>query len=311
MICFYFYVMGWSISMGNATGRTLIAAIVVFLPSIAFLVGLVLIWKDLVSAVDIMLLVVMYLLTLIGVEGGFHRLVTHNAFKTYSLIRGLFVIFGSMASQGPVIFWAATHRKHHEFTDEAGDPHSPILGGDGVIGRARGFLHGHCGWLFANEIADWGRYAPDLIRDRALFRLNNFYPLWVLLGLLIPTAIGGVYTHSALGALTGFLWGGLIRIFAVHHVVWGVNSLCHIFGSQPFYFGGNSRNNLLLVLPSLGGALHNNHHAFPRTANNAYEWWQFDFIGLVIKFLGLLGWAWDIHEPSRDKIIARKNALVK
>jgi len=288
--------------------RQLITYIVVLLPTVAFAYGMYLVWENRVTTLDLILLGIMFVLTLVGIEGGYHRLISHRAFKTHPLVRNLFVIFGSMASQGPVIFWASTHRQHHAYTDEAGDPHSPVVGGKGFFGRISAFTYGHCRWLFANENSDWARFAADLIKDKSLFRLNQAYFTWVLLGLIIPAIIGGIATLTWEGAFGGLLWGGLIRIFLVHHTVWSVNSLCHLFGSQPFAVGGNSKNNLLLALPSLGGAWHNNHHAFPRTASNSFKWWQIDIIGLIIVGLSRIDLAWDLYIPSRQSILDKTNS---
>ena len=285
--------------MSTSNTRLLITTIVVFLPSLAFVLGIWQLWQQQVSGFDLGLLAVMYVLTLIGVEGGFHRLISHRAFKTTDLIRNFFVVAASMASQGPVIFWVATHRKHHAFTDKDGDPHSPILNGAGWLNRLRGLAYGHCGWLFGADTADWPAYAGDLVKDPGLLRLNLWYPWWVLLGLLLPALAGGLYDGTLAGAGTGLLWGGLIRIFLVHHAVWSVNSVCHVLGSQPFKTGGNSKNNLLLALPTAGGAWHNNHHAFPRTPNNAFKWWQLDVTGMLIDALASVGLAWDLHKVSK------------
>lgn len=282
--------------MSVRSSFALIAALGVGLPTASAALAVVMLATVGVSGLDIGLFAVMAVLTLIGVEGGFHRLVSHRAFKTRTFVRDMFVVFGSMAGQGPVIFWAATHRKHHSFTDVVGDPHSPLPSANGATNPLRGFLHGHFSWLFANEVIDVGRYAPDLIRDRALFNINRRYFLWVLLGLALPAAVGGVVTGSLAGAASGLLWGGLVRIFVVHHLVWSVNSFCHLTGTKAFKSGGNSRNNILLAILTLGGGWHNNHHAHPGAASTSIKWWQIDVIGLVIRTLSLLGLAWDLRE---------------
>jgi stearoyl-CoA desaturase (delta-9 desaturase) len=287
--------------MNTIVLRNLITWIVVIVPSIGFFYGVLLLWEGQVGRLEIVLLAVMYVLTLFGVECGFHRYISHNAFKTSSFGRYILVVLGSMASQGPAIFWAATHRRHHVFSDEDGDPHSPRPLGPGISGSVKGFLHGHFGWLFDNQTTDIARYATDLIRDRVLFRLNQLYPLWVLLGLAIPAIVGGLYYGTWSGAFSGFLWGGLIRIFIVHHAVWSVNSFCHIFGDQPFKTGGTSKNNFLLALPTLGGAWHNNHHAFQQTANNSFKWWQIDLIGILLDILAMLGLVWDVKKITLEK----------
>ena len=140
-----------------------------------------------------------------------------------------------MAVQGPVIAWVADHRKHHAHTDVEGDPHSPHVGhGDGVVGVFRGLWHAHMGWLLSEHgRADWTKYAPDLYEDRGMRLINRRFVTLVMLGLAIPALAGYLITGTLLGAATGLLWGGLVRVFFVHHVTWSVNSVCHFLGIPP------------------------------------------------------------------------------
>ncbi len=273
----------------------LIIHLVVWLPTAGVVGAVALAWSRGVDAFALVLLAAMYILTVMGVELGLHRLVSHRAFKAHPVVEAILVILGSMAAQGGALYWASTHRRHHAFSDRPGDPHSPHLHGAGRRGRLAGMAHAHMGWLFAPVEADWLRFVPDLVKDSRLFTLHRLYFVWLLLGLSGPALLGLLITGSWWGALEGFLWGGLGRIFLVHHAVWGVNSLCHIFGSRPFATREQSRNLFWLALPSLGGAWHNNHHAFPRTADNRLRWWQFDFCGLVVRLLERAGLARDVQ----------------
>lgn len=259
-----------------------------------------------IGATEWWLLGVFYFSSAIGIEAGFHRYFSHNAFqgttKTTWLMGGL----GSMAAQGPVLFWAATHRKHHAFTDVEGDPHSPRLHGNGIAGRFKGLLHAHIGWLFAKEQASWAQFAPDLLRKREVVQVNQSYLSWVLLGLLLPAAIGGLIGQSWQSAFNGFIWGGLLRIFLLDHVTWSVNSICHTLGKQAYQVTDNSRNLSLFSLISVGGALHNNHHAFPRGARNDHQSiWQLDLSGWFIELLGLMGMASKIKRYSPAETAAK------
>ncbi len=292
--------------------RQQIALAVMIIPTLGFMLALQDGWNLEFSAWKIILLAVFYVGTLFGVEAGFHRLISHNAYVTP--LRNIIVILGSMAVQGPVIFWAAAHRQHHAFSDDMGDPHSPRSIGAGKKGFLQGMWHGHMGWLIKAESVDWARFAPDLLKDRTLFRLNQMYLFWVLLGLVLPSMVGALVmyfpTHSlslaGLGAWEGFLWGGLARIFLVHHAVWAVNSFCHISGNRPFACKGTATNNIWLALPSLGGAWHNNHHAFPFTADNQFAWWQFDFCGLVLQALKKINLLTQLKKPSLEAISSRR-----
>ncbi|MFH2052257.1 MAG: fatty acid desaturase [bacterium] len=285
----------------NAAGRRAMALIthaVVWTPAAGALAAVWLAFETGVTTFDWVLLLVMYLLTVIGVELGLHRYVSHRAFRTTGFIEGALVVLGSMAAQGPALYWASTHRRHHAFSDQEGDPHSPCLSGSGFRGRVAGLFHAHMGWLFQPVQSDWLRYIPDLVKDSRLFRLNQLYFVWMLLGLAIPAAAGLLHYGTVIGAFKGLLWGGLGRIFLVHHAVWGVNSLCHRFGSRPFPTREQSRNLAIIALPSLGGGWHNNHHAFPRAADNRLHWWQLDVCGLIVRFLDRAHLAWDVHYPD-------------
>jgi stearoyl-CoA desaturase (delta-9 desaturase) len=238
----------------------------------------------------------------IGIEVGFHRHFSHAAFRAPRPVRYALAIAGSLAVQGPVIFWVAIHRRHHRFSDRPGDPHSPHLHGGGVVGTAWGLFHAHVGWLFQPEDTDWRLYVPDLLRDRSVFDANLRYGYWVLLGLAIPAVAGGLLHHSWSGAGQGFLWGGLVRIFLAQHVTWSVNSICHWAGSQSFATRDRSTNNLWLALISAGGSWHHNHHAFPHSARTALRWWQIDPSWWFIRCLGAAGFATNVRLPSTARV---------
>lgn len=261
-----------------------------------------------VTTRDVILLIVFYFLSAIGIEAGFHRYFSHAAFKGKTFTTWLMGGLGSMAAQGPVLFWAATHRKHHAFTDVEGDPHSPYLHGTSFTGRIKGFVFSHIGWLFANELASWAKFAPDLLRTRETVKVNQSYMYWVVLGLLMPAIIGGWLGGSWQAAFNGFIWGGLFRIFLLDHVTWSVNSICHTIGSQPHKVRDKSRNIGLLGIISVGGSWHNNHHAYPIGARNDHQSrWQIDLSGLFIELLGLLGLATDIKRYDPNKKVVKPN----
>jgi stearoyl-CoA desaturase (delta-9 desaturase) len=276
-----------------------IAATSVGIPTLGSGVAVYIAARRGVSGLEIGLLSAMYLITSVGVEAGLHRFFSHHSFRTGPVVTILLGVAGSMAVQGPVLFWAAIHRKHHVHTDKPGDPHSPRLHGTGPWNRLRGFGHAHLGWLFTIDDADWGRYVSDLLRDRLTFNLNRLYPLWVLLGLVLPTVAGGVIAGSWSGAALGFLWGGLVRIFLVDQVTWSVNSIAHMLGSHPHKTSCNSGNVALLSLLSVGGSWHNNHHAFPAAARTGHGFWQIDLSGRFIEILAVLGLAWDVRRSRR------------
>ena len=208
----------------------------VVLPFLATLAAIVLLWNSLVSASDLAIAAVMYLLTAVGITVGFHRLLTHRSFQTSKPLEYVFAVLGSMAVQGPVISWVADHRKHHAHTDEEGDPHSPHVGhGEGVGGVLAGLWHAHTGWLMSTQgRADWKRYAADLYEDRGMRAIGRQFVPLVILSLALPALAGYLVSGTLAGAATGFLWGGLVRIFFVHHITWSVNSVCHFIGTRRF-----------------------------------------------------------------------------
>jgi len=277
--------------MGRAEKAVNLGAVVV--PFLAALAAVVLFWNDLVGASDLTIAATMYLLTAIGITVGFHRLLTHRSFQTSKPLEYTFAVLGSMAVQGPVISWVADHRKHHAHTDAEGDPHSPHVGhGEGMRGVLAGLWHAHSGWLMSTQgRADWRRYAPDLYEDPGMRTIaRNFVPL-VFASLAIPALAGYAVTGTVAGAATALLWGGLVRIFFVHHVTWSVNSVCHFFGNRRFDTDDRSTNVFWLAIPSLGESWHHNHHAFPRSAVHGLRRHEVDISALFIGAMERVGLA--------------------
>jgi stearoyl-CoA desaturase (delta-9 desaturase) len=286
--------------------------IAVALPFAATIVAIPLLWNQLVSAADLTILVAMYLITAFGITIGYHRLLTHRAFETPRPMRYAFAIMGSMAVQGSVIAWVADHRKHHAFSDEEGDPHSPHGHGGGASGVLKGLWHAHVGWLIdGHGRADWYRYAPELMEDPGMRRINRAFPALVGLGLLLPFAAGLLITGTLAGGLTALLWGGLVRIFFVHHVTWSINSICHFMGTQRFVTDDESRNVFWLSILSLGESWHHNHHAFPRSANHGLRWWEVDISGIVIGGLEKVGLATNVVRITPERQEQRRTAGVR
>src|SRR5512133_290603 len=290
-------------TMTRATKLANLGAVVV--PFCATLAAIVLFWNQVVSATDLAILAAMYLLTATGITVGFHRLLTHRSFRTHKPTEYAFAALGSMAVQGPVIAWVADHRKHHAHTDVEGAPHSPHVGhGDGVIGVLRGLWHAHTGWLLSEHgRAEWSRYAPDLYEDRGMRLINRRFVSLVVLGLALPAATGYLITGTWVGAATGLLWGGLVRIFFVHHVTWSVNSVCHFLGTRRFETDDQSTNVAWLSLLSFGESWHHNHHAFPRSASHGLRRWEraLDPSALVIKAMEKLGLARNVVRITPER----------
>jgi len=287
---------------GTDTSARRLAYVTVGVPTLGVVAAVLFTLRYGFSRVDLALLVGMYAVTSLGVEGGFHRFFSHRSFAARPVMTSFWAIAGSMAAQGPVVFWVAIHRQHHAYTDRDGDPHSPRPLGTGRLAPLRGLWHGHVGWLFRVRRQNWARLVPDLVRDPLVMRLNQYYFGWVLLGLVLPTLLGWLLTGTARGALGGLLWGGLARIFLLDHVTWTVNSLGHTLGNRPYRTRDGSGNVPSLVPLSVGGAWHNNHHARPSLAHNRHGFWQLDPTGTVIRVMDRLGLVSDVRYPDRKPL---------
>jgi stearoyl-CoA desaturase (delta-9 desaturase) len=278
--------------------QRLYAFATVFVPALGTIAAIVSAFMQGVEPAEWLSLGVMYVLSGLGLEAGFHRYFSHHAFRGPRAVTYLLGALGSMAAQGPVLFWAAIHRRHHKATDRDGDPHSPWLYGNGFRRKLRGMWHAHVGWLFQTDRTQWARFTPDLLKDRDIVKINALYPHWVLLGLVVPAA-GGALAMGDDGWWRGLLWGGFLRIFLLDHVTWAVNSLAHVMGRRPYARQDHSGNVALLALPSFGGSWHNNHHAFPSSARTDHRWYQIDLSGLFIEALAWLGLASQVNRPRR------------
>ncbi len=277
----------------------------VVVPFAAFLTAVVLLWNRAVDATDLAIFAVFYLAGGFGVTLGFHRLLTHRAFQTHKPVEYLLAVLGSMTLQGPVISWVADHRKHHAHTDQEGDPHSPHAGhAGGLLGALQGLWYAHVGWLWSTQgQADRRRYARELVEDPGMRRIQRGFPLLAVATLALPFAAGYALSGTLGGALRGLLWGGLVRIFLLHHVTWSINSVCHFFGRRRFAVEDHSTNVFWLALPSLGEAWHHNHHAFPRSARHGLRWWEIDPSAAMIALMERLGLAWNVTriDPGRQR----------
>ena len=265
---------------------------------------------------DIVMLVGGWYLTGMGITIGYHRMLTHRSFDTVPTVRRFWTAMGALAVEGSPIDWCMVHRKHHQFSDHEGDPHSPHLHDGGMLNQLKGFWHSHTGWLFNCNWsqAEREKYVPDLLDDKMLVAIDDHYVSWVTASLLIPAAIGGAaallipgfsFTSIAAGAGLGFLWGGLARVCVSHHITWSINSICHIFGSQDYKSSDDSRNNIFFGFVSHGEGWHNNHHAFPTSARHGLKWWQFDLSWVVIRTLEKMGLAWNVKLPSKKQLDSR------
>lgn len=279
----------------------------VVLPFAGLLTAVVLLWNRYVDATALAIALAMYVATGFGISLGFHRLLTHRSYETHPALRAALAILGSMALEGPVIKWVSNHRMHHAHADQPGDPHSPHSTENGHdLKPLSGLAHAHLGWMLGGSSrALPERYARDLERDPAIRLVERTFLLWVVLGLAIPAAAGYALTGTAHGAIEAFVWGGPVRIFALQHVTFAINSLCHFHGRRRFDTADESRNVAWLAPFSFGEAWHNNHHAFPTSAFHGLRPTDIDPSRWILAAAERAGLVWNVKRPSADRVAKR------
>ena len=257
---------------------------------------------------DVVIALVFYYLTGLGITVGFHRYFTHGSFKAKTGLRVALAVFGTMAIQGPVFNWVADHRRHHKYSDKEGDPHSPWRYGDDTKALTKGLVYAHMIWLFDPNKTSQQKFIPDLLADRKLRIVHKMFPVLVATSLLLPALIGGLWGLSWHGALTAFFWASLVRISLLHHVTWSINSICHTFGDEEFEVRDKARNVSWLAIASFGESWHNLHHADPTCARHGVLKGQLDPSARVIWALEKLGWAYDVRWPDARRLEAKRPA---
>jgi stearoyl-CoA desaturase (Delta-9 desaturase) len=292
-------------------GMWMVNLLAVTLPVLALGAAFVFLWGWGFHWVDLGLLLGMYVLTALGITVGFHRLFTHRSFETYGVVQFVLGVLGSMAVQGSLLHWVAMHRRHHQYSDRPGDPHSPYLHRRGLIGLLGGLWHSHLGWIFQPNPPGLEHYVKDLRQSRLLRVVSALFIVWVGLGLLVPAVLGGLLTGTWAGVWTGLIWGGLVRVFLVHHVTWSINSVCHFWGLRPYRTGDQSRDNVVFGVVGLGEGWHNTHHTFPTSARHGLRWWQIDVSYWVIRALALMRLAWNVKLPTKQAQQERRTARAR
>jgi stearoyl-CoA desaturase (delta-9 desaturase) len=279
--------------------------VLVFVPFAALVAAIPVMWGWGLGWHDVVIAFVMYAISGHGVTIGYHRLFTHKSFKANRWLRIALAFAGGMAIEGPVVRWVADHRRHHAFSDRDGDPHSPWRFGNTFGALVKGLAYAHIGWLFDPQQTDAKRYAPDLVADQDIVRVSRLFWLQALISLLLPPLVGGLWSMSIAGALTGFFWGALVRVSLLHHVTWSINSICHAAGQRPFRSRDKSGNVWWLAIFSMGESWHNLHHADPTSARHGVLRGQLDSSGRIIWAFEKFGWVHDVRWPSAERIKAR------
>ncbi len=284
----------------------MLGAIVV--PTIGLIVAIMWCWQNgFMGWSYLAMFFIGWMMTALGITIGFHRLMSHKSFETYRSVRAFWMCLGAMSVEGAPLIWCAVHRRHHSCSDQHGDPHSPHLHDGGFWNVVKGFWYAQVGWLFAGywSYPNEEKYIPDLLKDKLLVNLSNFYVVFIVISLAIPTGIGYLIGGGK-GAMLGLLWGGLVRVFWTHHMTWAINSVCHIWGKRDYQSNDHSTNNWFCGLLAWGEGWHNNHHAFPSSARHGLKWWQVDVSWMIIRAMKVCGLAWNLKLPSERAMEAKK-----
>ena len=272
-------------------GKTMIL-VIVFLPLLA--IGYA-IWRFQVGATELWLLFGLWTFTGLGISVGFHRMLTHRAFTAKPVTKFILLLAGTLAVEGPPAGWAATHLRHHAKADREGDPHSPL----------EGFWHAHTSWMVKDRMVHGGLAHDKLMQDPIVAWVSKTWVFWTGFTLVLPAAVGYLVYGTFIGALDCLVWGGLIRVFLLHHTTWSVNSIGHMFGTRPFKTTDRGANNFAVALLGWGEGWHNNHHAFPKSAYMGLRWWQVDPGGWLVAFLKMIRQVDHVWHPTKAEKMAR------
>jgi stearoyl-CoA desaturase (delta-9 desaturase) len=242
---------------------------------------------------DILLCFGFYYLRMFGITAGYHRYFAHRAFRTGRAFQFLLALTGTLSVQKGVLWWAAHHRTHHKYSDQAGDIHSP----------KRGFFWAHVGWILCADYdeTDWPR-----IHDFAVYPelrwLNRYF--------LVPPVAVAALLYAAGGTPT-LVWGFFVSTAVLWHGTFTINSLAHLFGRQRFVTTDTSRNSFLLAVITMGEGWHNNHHYYQSTANQGFYWWELDLSYYILRALSLVGIVSDLRLPPTRVLDAGRTGPVR
>src|SRR5262245_11156766 len=267
-------------------------ALSIFVPLAGFVLGLALLPSPVLTWATTAVFLVFFAAETLGLGLGLHRLFSHRAFRIGPPGRALLAVLGSWGMQGPIDRWVADHRRHHRFTDQPGDPHSPHWIDEAPASRLGGLWHAHFGWMLTCLVSDKERYAADVRRDPITRWCSDHYTLLCASSLLAPAAVGWL-AGGAPEALRAFVWAGCFRVVLLQHLTWSVNSLGHSYGAKVQGSGDEARDSTLLALVLFGEGLHSYHHAHPHAAVNQPS--RLDLNGWILRRLARAGAVSDLR----------------
>lgn len=290
----------------KGTFEKVLVGIFVAVPLAALVAAIPVAWGWGLGWHDIVLALVFYYVSGLGISMGFHRYFTHSSYKAKTGLRVALAIAGSMAIEGPLLTWVADHRRHHKYSDREGDPHSPWRFGDDWKALTKGLAWAHIGWMFDSNKTSLEKFCPDLLADKKMVRISRHFPMITAFSLLAPALIGGLWGWSWQGAVTAFFWASLVRVAFLHHITWSINSICHTFGREEFEVRDKSRNVNWLAILSFGESWHNLHHADPTCARHGALRGQIDIAARLIWFCEKLGWAYNVRWPDEARLTGKQ-----
>lgn len=228
-------------------------------------------------------------ITGLGITAGYHRLMSHNAYKTNRAVEAILLFFASMATQGSALRWCYDHRLHHAYVDTDRDPYS----------IQKGFWYAHILWMFCKSREIEPRVVSDLMRSPLIRFQHRYYGLCFLTTNLLSFLFTGWLFGDWAGA---FVWAVLARLFTLHHLTWFINSLAHTWGSQSYSREHSAVDSYILCLLTFGEGYHNYHHTFPNDFRNGIRWYHFDPTKWLIWTLSKFKLAWGLKKVDNVRI---------
>ena len=290
----------------SGTFERVLVGLFVAIPMLALLAAVPLAWGWGLGWHDIVIAVVFYAISGLGISMGYHRYFTHGSFKAVRPFKIALGVAGTLAIEGPVLTWVADHRRHHKYSDREGDPHSPWRFGNDWKALTKGLCFAHIGWMFDSNRTSQEKFCPDWLADDDISKVSRSFTWLTAVSLLAPALIGGLWSWSWVGAVTAFFWASLVRVAFLHHVTWSINSICHTFGKEEFEVRDKSRNVNWLAILSFGESWHNLHHADPTCARHGVLKGQIDIAARLIWVAEKLGWAYDVRWPDETRLTSKQ-----
>ncbi len=250
-----------------------------------------------VSPAALIVFFITFALRMFGVTAGYHRYFSHRTYKTSRVFQYVLALLGAAALQKDHLWWAAHHRNHHRYTETQRDEHSPII---------HGFFWAHVGWFMCKRNANLKPDAlvPDLVKFPELVFLNRHQKIaaFSFLGLLMAFGYFAEFHAPQWGLTLGqtLVWGFFISTVFLYHTTFMVNSVSHLWGTQPYDTKDSSRNNFLVAFLTFGEGWHNNHHRYPASEKHGLRWWEIDLTHGILKFLSWFGIVWDLSEARKE-----------